>query len=110
MTGGSNDVLTVALGTEEYRGRVRGMGKFVKPHQYFYLPKTVKNILVIENKKVHKRFNKLEGQMLNLTKRLEKGTNNVSEAASNCQILDEKEDFEDNPDEEVPVSLKGFSF
>ena len=110
MTGGSNDVLTVALGTEEYRGRVRGMGKFVKPHQYFYLPKTVKTVMEIENQKMNKRFNKLEGKLENLTKRLEKGNNNASEAASNCQQMDAIEDFEDNPDEEVPVSLKGFSF
>ena len=109
VTGGTTDVLTVALGTEENRGFVRGMGKFVKPHHYFYLPKTVKTIMERENKKLNKRFNKLEGQMEMFNKRLEKGTNNVSEAASNCHLLGEKEDFEDNPDEEVPVSLKSIS-
>ena len=71
-------MLTVALGTEEQRGRVRGMGKFVRPHHYFYLPKTVKNIMERENKKVDKRFSKIEVEIDKLNKRLEKrGNNNI---------------------------------
>ncbi|KAM5546536.1 hypothetical protein ABKV19_002361 [Rosa sericea] len=38
-TSGSDDVLTLALGSPEYPGRVRGVGGFVKPHSYFNLPK-----------------------------------------------------------------------
>ncbi|KAL6199643.1 hypothetical protein ACLB2K_029426 [Fragaria x ananassa] len=36
---GHVDVLTTALGTPEYSGRVRGVGGFVKPEAYFHLPK-----------------------------------------------------------------------
>ncbi|KAM5549788.1 hypothetical protein ABKV19_000950 [Rosa sericea] len=36
---GSNDVLTLALGTPEHGGRVRGVGGFVTPSTYFHLPK-----------------------------------------------------------------------
>ncbi|KAL6188835.1 hypothetical protein ACLB2K_040226 [Fragaria x ananassa] len=36
---GPVDVLTTALGTPEYSGRVRGVGGFVKPEAYFHLPK-----------------------------------------------------------------------
>lgn len=36
---GSNDVLTVALGNAENKGRVRGIGGYVKPGNYFHLPK-----------------------------------------------------------------------
>ncbi|PRQ34194.1 putative transposase, Ptta/En/Spm, plant [Rosa chinensis] len=37
---GSTDVLTLALGTPEHRGRVRGIGGYVcNPNGYFHLPK-----------------------------------------------------------------------
>ncbi|XP_062014258.1 uncharacterized protein LOC133730738 [Rosa rugosa] len=36
---GTNDVLTLALGTLEHGGRVRGIGGFVTPSTYFHLPK-----------------------------------------------------------------------
>ena len=39
MTEGSNDVLTMALGTPEHCGRVRGEGKHVTPMAYFKIPK-----------------------------------------------------------------------
>ena len=32
---GDNDILTEALGTPEYSGRVRGKGKHYTPRQYF---------------------------------------------------------------------------
>lgn len=35
MTHEGKDILTEALGTPEHRGRVRGLGKFVKPSVYF---------------------------------------------------------------------------
>ncbi|KAM5584806.1 hypothetical protein ABKV19_004254, partial [Rosa sericea] len=38
-TSGSDDVLTLALGNPEHRGRVRGVGGNVKPDLYFNLPK-----------------------------------------------------------------------
>ncbi|KAI5334214.1 hypothetical protein L3X38_024347 [Prunus dulcis] len=36
---GSNDVLTLALGTHEHGGRVRGLGAGVSPTQFFNLPR-----------------------------------------------------------------------
>ncbi|CAL2255926.1 unnamed protein product [Prunus armeniaca] len=36
---GSNDVLTLALGTPEHAGRVRGVGVGVSPTQFFNLPR-----------------------------------------------------------------------
>nr|KAJ0207771.1 hypothetical protein LSAT_V11C500246210 [Lactuca sativa] len=63
VTCGTHDVLTEALGTQEQRGRVRGMGKFITPQQYFYLPKNVKYYLEIENERVDKQINKLENDL-----------------------------------------------
>ncbi|KAI3732930.1 hypothetical protein L1987_64142 [Smallanthus sonchifolius] len=92
---GTHDVLTEALGTEEQRGHVRGLGKYVKPHQYFYEPKTVKQYLDTEKKKVDERFNKLEEEV----EKLKRGVINVSEAAS-CQMGGYEDDLEDKPHEE----------
>lgn len=36
---GSKDVLTTALGTEEHSGRVRAVGSFITPKEYFNLPR-----------------------------------------------------------------------
>ncbi|KAI3815296.1 hypothetical protein L1987_14958 [Smallanthus sonchifolius] len=92
---GTHDVLTEALGTEEQRGHVRGLGKYVKPHQYFYEPKSVKQYLDTEKKKVDERFNKLEEEV----EKLKRGVTNVSEAAS-CQMGGYEDDLEDKPHEE----------
>ncbi|CAH1423010.1 unnamed protein product [Lactuca virosa] len=89
VTFGTYDVLTEALGTQEQRGRVRGMGKFITPQQYFYLPKNVKYYLDIENERVDKRINKLEDDL----EKLKRGVLNVSEAAS-CQVGGVIEDVE----------------
>nr|KAJ0184561.1 hypothetical protein LSAT_V11C900493200 [Lactuca sativa] len=95
VTCGTHDVLTEALGTQEQRGRVRGMGRFITPQQYFYLPKNVKYYLEIENERVDKRINKLEDDL----EKLKRGVLNVSEAAS-CQIGGVIEDFEKQPHNE----------
>lgn len=99
VTCGTHDVLTEALGTQEQRGRVRGMGRFITPQQYFYLPKNVKYYLEIENERVDKRINKLEDDL----EKLKRGVLNVSEAAS-CQIGGIIEDFEKQPHDESLVS------
>ena len=39
ITEGSNDVLSQALGNPEHSGRVRGVGGFNTPSNYFRLPK-----------------------------------------------------------------------
>ncbi|XP_042751513.2 uncharacterized protein LOC122194595 [Lactuca sativa] len=95
VTCGTYDVLTEALGTQEQRGRVRGMGKFITPQQYLYLPKNVKYYLEIENERVDKRINKLEDDL----EKLKRDVLNVSEAAS-CQIGGVIEDFEKQPHDE----------
>ncbi|KAI3805211.1 hypothetical protein L1987_27381 [Smallanthus sonchifolius] len=92
---GTHDVLTEALGTEEQRGHVRGLGKYVKPHQYFYEPKTVKQYLDTEKNKVDERFNKLEEEV----EKLKRGVTNVFEATS-CQMEGYEDDLEDKPHEE----------
>ncbi|CAH1418455.1 unnamed protein product [Lactuca virosa] len=95
VTCGTHDVLTEALGTQEQRGCVRGMGKFITPQQYFYLPKNVKYYLEIENERVDKRINKLEDDL----EKLKRGVLNVSEAAS-CQVRGVIEDVEKEPRDE----------
>nr|KAJ0206553.1 hypothetical protein LSAT_V11C500263960 [Lactuca sativa] len=95
VTCGTHDVLTEALGTQEQHGRVRGMGNFISPQQYFYLPKNVNYYLDIENERVDKRINKLEDDL----EKLKRGVLNVSEAAS-CQIGGVIEDFEKQPQDE----------
>lgn len=89
---GTNDVLTQALGTEEHRGAVRGMGKYVSPHQYFYLPKTVKYCMDNEEKKWNRRFEKLESDVETLKRDC---VSNVSEGAS-CHMSN-NQDFENDP-------------
>ncbi|PON83125.1 hypothetical protein TorRG33x02_210990, partial [Trema orientale] len=39
---GSNDILTMALGTPEYSGHIRGMGFHVSHRQYFHQPAPTK--------------------------------------------------------------------
>ncbi|KAK9058724.1 hypothetical protein SSX86_023566 [Deinandra increscens subsp. villosa] len=93
---GTKDVLTQALGNEEQRGRVRGMGKFVSQQQYFYLPKTVKSYLEDEKKKMQQRLDKVEDDVA----RLQRGSNfNASEGAS-CQIWEDKKRAEVEVEEE----------
>lgn len=46
---GPTDILTMALGTPEYPGRVRGVGGFVKPEAYFNLPKRYRKERSSEN-------------------------------------------------------------
>nr|KAJ0223304.1 hypothetical protein LSAT_V11C200071280 [Lactuca sativa] len=95
VTCGTHDVLTEALGTQEQRGCVQGMGKFITPQQYFYLPKNVKYYLDIENERVDKRINKLQDDL----EKLKRGVLNVSEAAS-CQVGGVIEDVQKEPQDE----------
>ncbi|KAK9062154.1 hypothetical protein SSX86_019340 [Deinandra increscens subsp. villosa] len=95
---GTEDVLTQALGNDEQRGHVRGMGKYVSQQQYFHLPKTIKGYLSKEKKKMNRRLAKLEDDF----ERMKKGTlcsTPVSEGAS-CQIGNDIEDEALEEDEE----------
>jgi hypothetical protein len=101
---GKEDVLTQALGTDEQRGRVRGMGKFVRPNQYFFIPKNVKQYLDIATKRMIRRLSTVEDELA----RMKRGSHkeNVSEAAS-CHVAPDEivEDEEPEEPEEPDVSL-----
>ncbi|KAK9076249.1 hypothetical protein SSX86_004582 [Deinandra increscens subsp. villosa] len=97
---GTEDVLTKALGTEEQRGRVRGMGKFVMPHQYFFLPKTVKHYLDIEKMKMDRRLNKVKDEL----EILKRGINNNISEGSSRQMWDEEDVEDEAPKEPVDNS------
>ncbi|KAL0553929.1 hypothetical protein IC582_007833 [Cucumis melo] len=61
-----NDVLTQALGTKEYNGRVRGVSRYVTPITYFHLvKKTSKDEanIVLENKELRRRVSELKAQI-----------------------------------------------
>ncbi len=95
---GPNDVLTQALGTDEQRGRVRGMGRFVTPKSYFYLPKNVKHYMDNEIKKNVQRINTLEHDV----ERLKKALDIASEAGS-CQMWDHDDGADDLVEEAVRI-------
>ena len=48
---GTNDVLTLALGTLKHRGRVKGMGAGVTPTTYFHTPTPYRRPKQMGNKK-----------------------------------------------------------
>lgn len=77
------------------------MGKFVRPHQYFFLPKTVKHYMDNQTKKMSLRLKGVEDELA----RLKRGShyNTVSEGAS-CQVGHD-EIVEDEEPEEPDVSL-----
>lgn len=57
-TCGSNDVLSMALGTPEHAGRVRGVGGFVKPNAYFHIPRKTRDC--VSKDMLRERENMLE--------------------------------------------------
>ena len=97
---GSLDLLTEALGTEEQRGRVRGMGRYITPHQYFLIPRNVKQYLKQHDKMMNKRLKAVEDEL----ERRRYPSTNASEGASNCQMWSD-EDEEPNVPSEPNVSL-----
>ncbi|CAI9281159.1 unnamed protein product [Lactuca saligna] len=102
VTCGTQNVPSEALGTQEQRGHVRGMGKFITPQHCFYLPNNVKYYLDIENERVDKRINKLEDDL----EKLKRGVLNVSEAAS-CQVWVVIENVEKEPQDESLEKVVG---
>ncbi|KAK9076248.1 hypothetical protein SSX86_004581 [Deinandra increscens subsp. villosa] len=97
---GTHDVLTKALGTEEQRGHVRGMGKFVMPHQYFFLPKTVKHYLDNEKNKMDLRLMKVEDEL----ERLKRGINNKVFEGASCQMGGDEDVEDEGPKEPLDNS------
>lgn len=97
---GSIDVLTEALGTKETRGRVRGMGRYVTPHQYFLIPRNVKQYLKQYDNMMNKRLKAVEDEL----ERRRCASTNASEGASNSPTLSD-EDEEPNVPSEPNVSL-----
>ena len=86
---GSLDLLTEALGTEEQRGRVRGMGRFVTHQQYFLIPKNVKQYLKQHDKKMNKRLKAVEDEL-----QIRRCATYASEGASNCQMSSSSDEEE----------------
>ena len=97
---GSIDVLTEALGTKERCGRVRGMGRYVTPHQYFLIPRNVKQYLKQYDNMMNKRLKAVEDEL----ERRRCASTNASEGASNSPTLSD-EDEEPNVPSEPNVSL-----
>jgi hypothetical protein len=98
---GSIDVLTEALGTDEQRGRVRGMGRYITPQQFYLIPRNVKQYLQQHDKIMLKRLKALEDE----AERRRCGSVIASEGASNCHMISD-EDEEPNAPSEPKVSLQ----
>ncbi|KAK9053572.1 hypothetical protein SSX86_024646 [Deinandra increscens subsp. villosa] len=97
---GTEDVLTQALGNEEQRGHVRGMGKYVSQQQYFHLPKTIKGYLDKEKKKMNRRLSKVEDDLERMKRAGTLCATPASEGAS-CQIgNDDDEALEEGEEHE----------
>ncbi|PWA83083.1 ulp1 protease family, C-terminal catalytic domain-containing protein [Artemisia annua] len=92
---GTIDLLTEALGTEETRGRVRGMGRFVTPHQYFLIPRNVKQYLKQYDKMMNKRLKAVEDEL----ERRRSASTNASEGASNSPTLSDEDEPPNVPSE-----------
>lgn len=97
---GSLDLLTEALGSQERRGRVRGMGRYVTPRQYFLIPRNVKQYLKQYDKMMNKRLKAVEDEL----ERRRCASTNASEGASNSPTLSD-EDEDPNVPSEKNVSL-----
>jgi hypothetical protein len=97
---GAIDLLTEALGTEEQRGRVRGMGRYITPQQYFLIPRNVKQYLKQHDKMMNKRLKAVEDEL----ERRRCASTNASEGASNIQLWSD-EDEDPNVPSEPNVSL-----
>lgn len=104
---GSLDLLTEALGSQERRGRVRGMGRYVTPRQYFLIPRNVKQYLKQYDKMISKRLKAVEDELERRRSTKERrrcASTNASEGASNSPTLSD-EDEDPNVPSEKNVSL-----
>lgn len=104
---GSLDLLTEALGSQERRGRVRGMGRYVTPRQYFLIPRNVKQYLKQYDKMMNKRLKAVEDELERRRSTKERrrcASTNASEGASNSPTLSD-EDEDPNVPSEKNVSL-----
>lgn len=79
---GSKDVLTTALKTEEHSGRVRAVGSFITPKEFFNLPRQrriTKDELLARDKQRSEELEKtkqdLMAQIAQLKAMIEAGTN-----------------------------------
>ena len=68
------------------------MGKYITQHQYFYIPRTVKEYVDSKDHKWDARFNKVEGALENIQRGM---LTNASDGAS-CSMWNDP-DFEDDP-------------
>ncbi|KAK9062731.1 hypothetical protein SSX86_019920 [Deinandra increscens subsp. villosa] len=103
---GTEDVLTQALGNEEQRGHVRGMGKYVSQQQYFHLPKTIKGYLDKEKKKMNRRLSKVEDDLERMKRAGTLCATPASEGAS-CQIGNDDDEALEEVDVPSNIVAKG---
>ncbi|PWA39178.1 ulp1 protease family, C-terminal catalytic domain-containing protein [Artemisia annua] len=94
---GTIDLLTEALGTVEQRGRVRGMGRFVTPNQYFLIPRNVKQYLKQYDNMMNKRLKAVEDELAR--KRSRCASTNASEGGSNSPTLSDEDEPPNVPTE-----------
>ena len=86
-------MITEALGSEETRGRVRGMGRFVTPNQYFLIPRNVKQYLKQYDKMVNRQLKAVEEEL----ERRRCASTNASEGASNSPTLSDEDEEPNGP-------------
>ncbi|PWA43927.1 transposase, Ptta/En/Spm [Artemisia annua] len=94
---GTIDLLTEALGTVEQRGRVRGMGRFVTPNQYFLIPRNVKQYLKQYDNMMNKRLKAVEDELARRRSRC--ASTNASEGGSNSPTLSDEDEPPNVPTE-----------
>ncbi|PWA73107.1 transposase, Ptta/En/Spm [Artemisia annua] len=91
------DLLIEALGTVEQRGRVRGIGRFVTPNQYFLIPRNVKQYLKQYDNMMNKRLKAVEDELASRRSRC--ASTNASEGGSNSPTLSDEDEPPNVPTE-----------
>lgn len=120
ITSTSEDVLSLALGTKDPPGRVRGVGKYVTHTQYFHKPRRSSKGKILEHEvdtqekaRMVARIKELEEEFLkhknNSHKSKSDGSEDIKE--ENVTRKDEKEENvttkEEKEEKEENVTIKG---
>lgn len=103
---GGEDVLTTALESREHSGRVRGVGGYITPKQYFNLPRekkvriTKEELMVRDrqrDEKIEKKTQALEAEIAQLKALLSPGVN------LNSPMQSEKASYQ--PEKNQPAAI-----
>ncbi|XP_040367463.1 uncharacterized protein LOC112179893 [Rosa chinensis] len=94
-TSGSDDVLTLALGTPEHPGRVRGVGGYVNPSIYFHFPKRRKESIQ-------------EAVKVSVQKILQEQKEKIIEEAKEQILQEHKEKIIENAKEQIIAEERAF--